>query len=215
MSRAVRAAVWLVATLSPLAALAQTATTPHGQPGRDQAQISEGVGVGVSGRVAINQAAGVGNTQANLAAIAIASDGRGIFDLQARQRTQAGQSPALNPRAASARIGAESFAGSQGLLSLNQAAGSGNAQLNLFAIGHGESAAAVASSIAGLNDAALAAVSGDNRTEGAQTPSASREAAIDGAAFRGSQGVVQVNQTAGVGNASVNAIVLQLPRSAF
>jgi hypothetical protein len=30
-------------------------------------------------------------------------------------------------------------------------------------------------------------------------------------AFRGSQGVVQVNQTAGVGNSSANAIVIQLP----
>ncbi len=40
-----------------------------------------------------------------------------------------------------------------------------------------------------------------------------REARIDGTAVRAPSGVVQINQTAGVGNASANAIVLRLPGS--
>jgi hypothetical protein len=38
-----------------------------------------------------------------------------------------------------------------------------------------------------------------------------REARIDAGAIASPRGVLQINQTAGVGNASVNAIVLQLP----
>ncbi|MFD0739704.1 hypothetical protein ACFQZQ_10475 [Lysobacter koreensis] len=213
MSRAGWAATMVAAALTPVLALAQVAAPAAS--GHDHARIHDAAGIGASGRVAINQAAGSGNTQASLAALAIAGDGRGLGGLHARQRPQADLPTALRQRAASARIGAESFAGSAGLVSLNQAAGSGNAQLNLFAIGHGDPAASVAGDIVVLNDAALAAVAGDNRTEGAETASAIREAAIDGGSFRGSQGVVQVNQTAGVGNASVNAIVLQLPRGAL
>ena len=65
--------------------------------------------------------------------------------------------------------------------------------------------------VAGVDDAALAGVAGDTTSGGAQPTSRPREAFIADDAFRGSQGVVQVNQTAGVGNASTNAIVLQLP----
>lgn len=201
MNRARRAIVLLACIAAPTA-WAQTAVPAPG----DQARILQDAVVGAQGRIAINQAAGAGNVQANLAAIALAPDGRGVPELQARQQAIAG----TNQRAASARIEGRTFTDTSGLLSLNQAAGSGNAQLNLFAIGYGDAMPTV-NVIAGLDDAALAAVAGDNRTEGAEASPMVRTATIDRDAFRGSQGVVQVNQTAGVGNASVNAIVLQLP----
>lgn len=197
------AMAWLLAGLAALPAAAQVAAAA------DQARIQHGTAVGLSGRVAINQAAGIGNVQANLAAIAVAD--RGVFDLQARQHAARGGD---RLRSASARIEGQAFTDASGVLSLNQAAGSGNAQLNLFAIGRGDAMPA-ADFIAGLDDAALAAVAGDNRTEGAGASPMVRTATIDRDAFRGSQGVVQVNQTAGVGNASVNAIVLQLPGGAL
>lgn len=209
MNRRQRMSLLLVVLATPTVG-AQTMPPNAGAPLGDQARILQDAVAGAQGRIAINQAAGVGNTQANLAAIAISPDGRGLVDLHAHQQTQAG-----NPlRAASARIEGQTFTDASGLLSLNQAAGSGNAQLNLFAIGHGD-AMANANVIAGLDDAALAAVAGDNRTEGAEVSSMVRTATIEGGAFRGSQGVVQVNQAAGVGNASVNAIVLQLPGGAL
>ena len=106
-------------------------------------------------------------------------------------------------------IEGQAAAGTGGRIAVNQAAGTGNAQANLFAIGQlGSPAVAL---VAGVDDAALAGVAGDTTSGGAQPTSRPREAFIADDAFRGSQGVVQVNQTAGVGNASTNAIVLQLP----
>lgn len=194
MSRRAAVAAWLIACV-PFAVVA----TP---PGGDRARIADAAS-GVQGRTAVNQAAGVGNVQANLAAIALAPHAPVALNL--RQHTDA----AVPGRDASVSIDAGAFAGSRGLLSVNQAAGSGNAQANLFAIGD---VRRIAGHIAGVSDAVLAAVAGNPGTEGAAAPPVLREATLGGDSFVGSQGVVQVNQTAGVGNASVNAIVLQLPR---
>ncbi|MDV3255389.1 MAG: hypothetical protein LOX98_08175 [Lysobacter sp.] len=194
-----RASTTTLAAALVLSALAAPAAAD------DRAVIEGQAAAGTSGRIAVNQAAGTGNAQANLAAIAIADGGTGLVGLQARQQPTAG---ALD-RAASAQLRDGAFSASQGLLSVNQVAGSGNAQANLFAIGQlGSPAVAL---VAGVDDAALAGVAGDTTSGGAQPTSRPREAFIADDAFRGSQGVVQVNQTAGVGNASTNAIVLQLP----
>ena len=172
---------------------------------RAQAVIDAGAGANSQGRIAINQAAGTGNAQANLAALAHAQEGLGLADTHSDQR-------ALNTRrsvAADAAIGGGAFDGVSGALSLNQAAGDSNLQLNTLSIGSGG-----ASLVALADDAALAdtATTGTS-TEGTATATPDRRATIDLDAFRGSQGVVQVNQTAGVGNLSTNAIVLQLPGS--
>ena len=194
-----RASTTTLAAALVLSALAAPAAAD------DRAVIEGQAAAGTGGRIAVNQAAGTGNAQANLAAIAIADGGTGLVGLQARQQPTAG---ALD-RAASAKLRDGAFSASQGLLSVNQVAGSGNAQANLFAIGQlGSPAVAL---VAGVDDAALAGVAGDTTSGGAQPTSRPREAFIADDAFRGSQGVVQVNQTAGVGNASTNAIVLQLP----
>ena len=179
----------------------------------DQA-VSDGAAVsGAQGRIAVNQAAGTGNAQANLGALATSDGGLGLVGVHAAQKPGA-TAPALRERDAAARIQHGAFSGSQGVLSVNQIAGSGNAQANLFMVGQGPQGVVAAGvhGISGIDDAALADVAGDaNTTEGAVVPSWRREAVIADDAFRGSQGVVQVNQTAGVGNSSTNAIVLQLP----
>lgn len=171
---------------------------------QDQAFIGENAGAGSQGRIAVNQAAGAGNAQANLAAFAHAQNGIGLADTYSRQRA----TPAQRAAAASATIDGSAFDGTSGALSLNQAAGSSNLQLNTIAIGAG------GFQLTHADDAALAetAVAGTS-TEGTATATPERRALIDMDAFRGSQGVVQVNQTAGVGNLSTNAIVLQLPGS--
>ena len=179
----------------------------------DQAVIEGAAVSGAQGRIAVNQAAGTGNAQANLGALATSDGGLGLVGVHAAQKPGA-TSPALRERDAAAHIQHGAFSGSQGVLSVNQIAGSGNAQANLFMVGQGPQGAVAAGvhGITGIDDAALADVAGDaNSTEGAVVPSWRREAVIADDAFRGSQGVVQVNQTAGVGNSSTNAIVLQLP----
>lgn len=189
-------------------------------PAVDQARIGDNAVRGASGRIAVNQAAGIGNVQANLAAIALSPQGIGRAHAQARQQPA---SAADRSRTARVRIDGDAFAGSHGALAVNQVAGSGNAQANLFVVGQspfgGASAAAVIAGLPGsaptdiapADDAALAAVAGEPTPESTDTIAPIRRARIADGAFRGSQGVVQVNQTAGVGNFSTNAIVLQLP----
>lgn len=195
--------LWLAACL--LATAISTDSNAQSPNGRDRAHIGA-AGRGIDGRAAINQSAGTGNTQANLAAIAIAPDGLALIELHARQRSAIGAHDLR--RDASARIDAQAFAGHDGLLSLNQSAGAGNAQLNSFVLAQG--ARTDIAYIAGVDDSALAEVAGAPSIETQSAPSL-RDAAIADDAFRGGQGVLQLNQTAGTGNASVNAIVLQLP----
>lgn len=195
----------------PLLAVAQ-AVDPVPVPvsaSTERALITDSAGRHAGGRTAINQAAGVGNAQSNLAALALADRGPGLIGLLSQQRVTGGH----RARDASARIDGNAFSDSQGLLSINQAAGGGNAQTNLFVIGHGALVHAD-QRVAGLDDAALAAVAGEQPIEATETSPRLREAVIADDAFRGSQGVVQVNQAAGIGNSSINAIVLQLPGGA-
>lgn len=175
-----------------------------------RAHIGEAAGRDASGRLAINQSAGSGNAQANLAAIALTPDGLGLFGLQSRQAVLAG----ARERGASALIDGAALHGGHGLVSVNQAAGTGNAQANLIGIGQGAAGLgglALAQGVAGLDDAALAAVAGAAPAADPAAPAPLREAVIAGEALRDSRGVVQINQTAGVGNGSANAIVLLLP----
>ncbi len=219
---ATMAAVSLCGVLAVPCALAQApaASAPPAPAPQDEATVA-GVAAGqAQGRIAINQAAGSGNAQVNLGAMASADGGLAVASVHAHKRTQRG----TRERDAVTRIHDGALSGSAGLLSVNQTAGSGNAQANLFLAGQGVSgpqmsgegplgfAATGLQGISGIDDAALAAVAGDaTTTEGAAAPSWRREAVIADDAFRGSQGVVQVNQAAGVGNTATNAIVLQLP----
>ena len=194
----------LVLLLALAAAWGARADEPPVPPA-DTARITDDALRGAGGRVAVNQAAGIGNTQANLAAIA-ANGAPSISAVQ--QPPEATALDAVRGRAAGARVDAHAFAGGSGLLAVNQAAGSGNAQLNLFAVGAGAPADV---RLSALDDAALAAVAAPPSTGTTPPPpSAPRTAVIADGAFRGDRGVLQVNQTAGVGNASTNAIVLSL-----
>lgn len=194
--------------LALLAGPAAHATGVPATPGlpRDHARIDGAAAMATQGRIAVNQAAGTGNAQANLAALATSS-GIGVAGATAQQHvlpTHGGT------RALGTTIGADAFRAVQGLVSVNQVAGSGNAQANLFALGTGTGPAAF--DAAPLDDGALADVAGAPLNPAlTMAPSAPRTVEIAASAFRGGQGVVQVNQTAGVGNQSTNAVVLQLP----
>jgi hypothetical protein len=174
--------------------------------------VERGAGRDAHGRVAVNVAAGAGNAQANLAAIAVSDGGLAIPDARVLQRPQSGGREAH----ARARIERGAFGDGDGLLSINQVAGSGNAQANVFLLGNVPAdvdALALPGAVAPLAaDTELAATQGDpNPSDLQHAPAWRREAVIADDAFRGRQGVLQVNQTAGVGNNSANAIVIQLP----
>ncbi len=101
-------------------------------------------------------------------------------------------------------IGAGAFSGARGVIAVNQASGSGNSQANAVVLGIG-------SSLAIATDGQLASVSPrPGSAAGPVTPSG-RSALIEPSAFQAAAGVVQVNQTAGLGNSTGNAFVLQTP----
>lgn len=199
--------------LACLPVAAQQAPASAGAHAPQQAGIGDRVAEHARGRVAVNQVAGEGNAQANLAAIA-AGRGGALTTAAVRQTVGAG-----DPRRdAHARIDGQAFAQTRGLLSVNQVAGGGNAQANLVLIGEGGGHAALvglAQTVTGVADAALAGVAAASPVGVPSTPGAAprREALIGSDAFARPQGLVQINQSAGVGNASANAIVLLLPGS--
>ncbi len=103
-----------------------------------------------------------------------------------------------------ALIGAGAFRGAQGVIALNQASGVGNSQSNSVVLGAG-------ASLASVTDGQLAAVSPRPGPAAGPAATTGRTALIDPGAFHAASGVVQVNQTAGSGNATGNAFVLQAP----
>lgn len=177
-----------------------TATRP-----RDGSLVDGHGGAALQGVAGINLAAGSGNAQANVRVIALAPGGAVA---SARQTLDASRADAQ--RDASAVLAGSAFDAVQGISGINQAAGSANAQLNVLAIGPGV-ALAIGQQVDNLALAATHVDAGMYPTTSAVPAPPRREARVDGTALRAPSGVVQLNQTAGVGNASVNAIVLQLP----
>ena len=195
--------IWVVAAMLASTATAAAQSLPATAP-RDEVSINDAARQ-AQGRIAINQTSGHGNVQGNQLVI-----GSGVAADSAQHTAHR-----LHSRAASARIDGDALSHVQGALSINQSAGAGNAQLNLLMFGAGGTAAALSQRIALIDDAALAGVGANAPAPATGGPSVMREAVIGPAALLGSQGVVQINQSAGNGNASVNAIVLQLPGAAL
>ena len=155
---------------------------------------------GYQGNLMLNQAAGDAQQQANARAIAIGRQaGAGT---QVRQYNQQNADPAAID--ATAHIGGSSFAGNQGVTGVNQGAGSGNQQINALRIAVGLPQ--------GLDDSALAqqSVAPSGLSGAAEPQSGQRVVSIDDAAFGNSRGVVQLNQSAGVGNRSINSLGIRV-----
>ncbi|WP_339906544.1 adhesin [Pseudomonas guineae] len=157
------------------------------------------------GVLMINQAAGDDQQQANARALAIGSgaNAQATAAINVRQSTD---NLATNPAGiiASASIGGSSFANSRGVVGINQGAGSSNQQINAMRIASGLPQ--------GLDDSALAQQSvRPSSISGATEPlSGERIVSIDDSAFSNSRGVVQLNQSAGVGNRSINSLGIRI-----
>ncbi|GAB2511709.1 hypothetical protein [Lysobacter humi (ex Lee et al. 2017)] len=171
----------------------------------DRSTVDGQAGADAQGVVSLNMAAGVGNVQANVRAIALGPD--------AGAAASVGQSIDANGadagRDARAVFAGAAFSAPRGVIGLNQAAGAANAQANILAI----APAAMAGYAQQIDNLALAATRADpaDATGGATAVAPIREARIEAGALRAPSGILQLNQSAGAGNASVNAIVLQLP----
>ena len=161
---------------------------------------------GLSGSAAINLSAGDLNQQANLRAFATGGNARAsISSNQTHDDDRAN-----GPEHATATIGGTAFANGRGLVSINQASGSGNAELNAVA------AALAQQGIRETNDGALsvtvsASARGQPSTGQHGLGNGTRNVAVEATAMKGFDGVLQLNQVAGSGNATGNQLLLTAP----
>ena len=187
-----------------LAALALAAAQPSyaQQVGRvsGDASIATGAAVSVTGAITVNQAAGLNNAQINQLTItngdAAANDNASVQSATARARVPS----------ARASIEGNAFSNSSGAVMVNQSAGVANLQRNSVQLG------TAAPGVETVSDGVLSATAANNGGQGrAVAVQGVREASISGDAFRNVTGIVQINQTAGAGNATANSFVLRPP----
>jgi hypothetical protein len=169
-----------------------------------QSLIGNGVANGATGVVAINEAAGLDNAQANQGVI---TNGLVPFNL-----ISSSQSASTNAKTTAARsdIGSNAFSNTSGLIEVNQSAGVGNLQRNSALIG----AAPVEGEI--VADGVLSATTAKNGgSVGSGQNHDAREVSIGSDALKNVSGIVQINQAAGTGNVSTNSFVLRPPAGTF
>ena len=192
----------VLAALGLAASLLALTTTAHAQVSVGAtAVIAPNAATSTTGALAVNEAAGLDNVQGNQLTI---TNGGSVANVNLDEQGATARARLGN---ASALIGSGAFANTSGAMMVNQAAGVGNIQRNSAQIGTG------ALGVALVSDGELSAASATNGGMGNQAGEARgiREVRIDGVAFRNATGLVQVNQTAGAGNATANSFVLRPP----
>ncbi|WP_397453513.1 adhesin [Pseudomonas sp. NA-150] len=152
------------------------------------------------GNAAVNQAAGDQQQQANARAIAIGPNASA--NTQIRQRLHNAADPTID---AKATISGNSFSNGSGILGVNQSAGASNQQANAVHIAISAQPQSLDDSVLKQQNVTLLNSSGStNPTPG------SRQIATSDQAFTGSRGVIQVNQSAGVGNQTANILSVRV-----
>ena len=155
---------------------------------------------GSRGRIALNAAAGLNNQQANAASVAIGthsatytSVGQSAPDSTLRSSSVDNQAWILNGVMGAAH----------GLLSINQASGDQNRQNNTMRV-------EIADMAVSSDDVLAATVSGQPAVpRPAVNPTGRREVGISEGAFNGANGIVQINQAAGMQNVTANTVQLR------
>ena len=157
-------------------------------------------GARYQGNLGVNQAAGDQQQQVNARAIAIGHDANA--STQIRQRSRSLVDPALD---AQASIQGNAFSQGSGILGVNQSAGASNQQANALRISVSAQPQSIDDSVLLQQNVAL--VNSSDST--AQTPG-HRQVSTSDQAFTGSRGVVQLNQSAGVGNRTANTLSIRV-----
>jgi len=156
----------------------------------------------------VNTAAGNANLQGNVHAFASGNQAQALIQAQQHERSY---SPG-GTLYASATIGGHAYDNGQGIASINQVSGNSNTQLN------GVAASLASQGIREATDGTLsAAVSASAGGQTSSNPHAqaggTRNVGVDPSAMEGFNGVMQLNQVAGSGNASDNLLLLSAPPS--
>jgi hypothetical protein len=187
-------ALWLLALLGPAVALADPGVAVV-----NNANLQDSGGQ-YTGNFNVNQAAGDQTQQTNTRAIAIGTHAQATT--QVHQRLDSAANPAMS---ATARIGGSSFSNGNGVLGVNQSAGANNQMANVMRVGISAQPQSIDDSALSQQNVALLPNSG---ATGA--PTGSRQVVTSDQAFTGSRGVIQVNQSAGVGNRMANTLSIRV-----
>jgi hypothetical protein len=202
-ARAGSSTAFVLATLAafgaPVGAQAQSMPVVTGT-----AMISPGALAGSTGVLSVNEAAGLDNGQSNQTAIVIGTSG-GVYNGGSLTASAAARVPS-----ATAKIEGDAFSNTSGAVLVNQASGAANLQRNSVILGAG------AMGVETVSDSELSAAAPRNGSL-AHLPGvrSEREATISTDAFKNASGIVQINQTAGAGNATANSFVLRPPAGTF
>lgn len=157
-------------------------------------------GMQYKGNFNVNQAAGDQQQQTNVRAISIGTDAGATTRINQRITTPA--DPSIN---ATSTIGGRAFSNGNGVLGVNQSAGANNQMANVVRIGISAGPQSVDDSA--LSQQNVAFLPGSGATG---TPIGSRQVVTSDQAFTGSRGVIQVNQSAGVGNRMANTLSIRV-----
>ena len=145
------------------------------------------------GNFSINQAAGNQQQQANNRAVTLGGQATTVNI----QRLDGQVDPSLNAKAA---IQGTSFTNGNGMLGINQTAGANNQTINAVRISVNPGPQSIDDSVLLQQNTTQLTDSGLTSTTG------SRLVVTSDQAFTGSRGVIQVNQSAGVGNRVANTL---------
>ncbi|MCJ7959381.1 MAG: adhesin [Pseudomonas sp.] len=157
-------------------------------------------GSSYNGNLNINQAAGDQQQQTNIRAIAIGSNAKASTSV-----TQKLTTPADRTVNASSTIGGSSFSNGSGALGVNQSSGANNQMVNALRISISANPQSIDDSALSQQNVALLANSGASDAQ-----QGSRQVVTSDQAFTGSRGVIQVNQSAGVGNRMANTLSIRV-----
>jgi len=188
--------------LGLVAGLAQVAMAEPGALVRNSTILGGSALSAVSGVSTTNMAAGDGNLQSNSGVLAIGNTANAANTLIQASRIE----QRIANREQTVGIKDRAFRQSEGWLSINQAAGQGNVQSNSMGVALGISAS-------NLSDATLQMVMADQQglsgtDEGSS--STNRRIEVDKTSFEGARGIIQVNQSAGTGNATRNSFRMNM-----
>ena len=153
-------------------------------------------GANYKGNMMMNQAAGDQQQQVNSRAIAIGTEASASGNLRQTITTPADRS--MN---ATSAITGNAFSNGNGALGVNQSAGANNQMINAMRISVSAVPQSIDDSVLSQQNVALLPDSGATGTS-----QGSRQVVTSDQAFTGSRGVVQLNQSAGVGNRMANTL---------
>ncbi|MFJ2983108.1 MULTISPECIES: adhesin [unclassified Pseudomonas] len=189
-----RQTLFILAALCSAPALAQSPV-----PVINSANIDSS-GAQYQGNFSVNQAAGDQQQQAN--ARAIATGREAAATTQIRQRQLSIVDPNMG---ASASIQGDAFSHGSGALGVNQSAGASTQQANALRISLSTQPQSIDDSVLLQQNVALI-----NSSDPADTSPGYRQVTTGDQAFTGSRGVIQLNQSAGVGNQTANTLSVRV-----